>query len=53
MSAKAEKRRLAILRILRESERPMSSSKITEQLVAMGYDVSDRTVRLHLLNLDQ
>ena len=32
---------------------PLGSSKITERLLAMGHDMSERTVRFHLLELDK
>ncbi len=53
MSDKTEKKRLAILRILHGSDRPVGSSKITRQLQAMGYEVTGRTVRYYLLGMDK
>ncbi len=53
MREKTEEKRLAILRILREAERPLGSSAITERLSAMGHDISERTVRFHLLDMDK
>jgi len=53
MRAKTEEKRLAILRILREADRPLSSSRLTERLSAMGRDISERTVRFHLLDMDE
>ena len=53
MREKTEEKRLAILRILREVDKPLGSSKITERLSAMGHDISERTVRFHLLEMDQ
>ncbi|MCD4812654.1 NrpR regulatory domain-containing protein [bacterium] len=53
MSDKTEKKRLSILRILQDSEKCLSSSKITRQLQSMGYDISGRTVRLYLMKLDR
>ena len=52
MGDKIEKKRLAILKILNESDKPMTSPKITEVLIAQGLDVSERTVRLYLMGLD-
>ena len=52
MSEKTEKKRLAILRILRESDGPLGSSKITERLVAAGHEISERTVRFYLHKMD-
>ncbi len=53
MGEKAEKRRLAILRILLESDHPVSSGKINERLESMGYDISERTVRYYLTAMDK
>ncbi len=53
MREKREKKRLAILRILRGSSKPLSSSVINQQLQAMGHEVSERTVRLYLQQLDR
>ncbi len=53
MRESTEEKRLAILRILREADGPLGSSKITEQLSAMGHDISERTVRFHLLDMDK
>jgi len=53
MIEKMEKKKLAILRILREAEKPVGSSDITEQLQVMGYEVSERTVRFYLLGMDR
>jgi repressor of nif and glnA expression len=48
VSEKTEKKRLAILRILRESGGQLGSLKIAEKLVSAGYEISERTVRLYL-----
>lgn len=53
MIEKMEKKRLAILRILQKADRPLGSSKIAEQLLAMGHEVSERTVRFYLLAMDK
>ena len=53
MIEKVEKKRLAILRILRDTNNPIASHKITEQLVNMGFDIRERTVRFHLLAMDK
>ncbi len=52
MKEKTEKRRSAVLRILRESTRPQSSSRIARHLKTLGFDWSERTVRLCLQQLD-
>lgn len=48
-----EKKRLAILRILNQTRETLSSQRITEELIATGYKISERTVRFHLLAMDQ
>jgi repressor of nif and glnA expression len=53
MRESTEEKRLAILRILREADKSLGSSKITERLSAMGHDISERTVRFHLLDMDK
>ena len=53
MREKTEEKRLAILRILQEADGPLGSAGITERLAAMGHDISERTVRFHLLDMDK
>jgi len=53
MQDKIERKRLAILRILREEGEPLGSQQITEKLTHLGYDISGRTVRFHLLAMDR
>lgn len=53
MQEKIERKRLAILRILRDEGKPLASQQITEQLTRLGYDISGRTVRFHLLAMDK
>lgn len=52
MREKTEEKRVAILRILQEVGGPIGSTAITERLAAMGHDISERTVRFHLLDMD-
>ena len=52
MSDRVERKRLLIMKILRESGSPLSSQRIQEQLVTRGMDISERTVRFHLQALD-
>lgn len=52
MSERVERKRLLMMKILRESGAPLSSQKIQEQLVSRGMDISERTVRFHLQALD-
>jgi len=53
MNEKSEKKKLSILRILRESEQPLSGSAINAQLHERGLDTSERTVRFYLLAMDK
>lgn len=53
MSEKVEKKRLAILKILHEDDRPCSSQELTDRLLTLGHDMSERTVRFYLQGMDQ
>lgn len=53
MSEKTEKKQLAILRLLQKAEGPLAGSKLMENLQAMGHEVSERTVRYYLLDMDR
>ncbi|UCD58437.1 MAG: DUF128 domain-containing protein [Candidatus Hydrogenedentota bacterium] len=53
MSEKTEKKRLAILKILQETNQPLGGSRITEKLLAQGHEISERTVRFYLHALDE
>ena len=53
MQEKTERKRLAILRVLHEDDRPHSSREITEHLTAMGHEISERTVRFYLKDMDK
>ena len=46
-------RELALLRVLKEAGRVMNSAELTESLADQGIEVSERTVRLHLLEMDK
>ncbi len=50
---KMERNRRDILRILSESDGPMNSASVTEQLHARGQEMSERTVRYYLLQSDR
>lgn len=50
---KTEKKKLAILEVLKSSSKPLSGRNITESLNVSGYDVSERTVRLYLKQFDE
>jgi len=47
-----EKKRLTILKIIKNRSNPISSNEIASTLKEMGYDISERTVRFDLLALD-
>ncbi|MDA3849860.1 MAG: NrpR regulatory domain-containing protein [Spirochaetaceae bacterium] len=53
MSEIVEKKRLLILQILKEHNGPLPSCRIEEILHERGVDISERTVRFHLQNLDK
>jgi repressor of nif and glnA expression len=53
MSEKTEKKELAILRLLQKADGPLASSRVMENLQAMGHEVSERTVRHYFLELDR
>ena len=53
MGRKIEKKRLSILKILKDSGGPVPGSTITEELNRMGNEISERTVRFHLLEMDR
>ena len=48
-----ERKRLAIIKIIKDSEEPISSHDICQVLQSMDYDISERTVRFDLLALDR
>ncbi|MBT3271535.1 MAG: DUF128 domain-containing protein [Spirochaetales bacterium] len=53
MQDRIEKTRLAILRILKEQNKPISSQKIAEKLIGSGLEIPDRTIRFNLLAMDK
>ena len=53
MSEKTARKELVILRILKDTDVPLSSSKLLENLHAMGHDFSERTVRHYFQILDE
>ena len=48
MKERVEKKRLAILRVLRDAAEPLSSQTLTDELLDLGYDISPRTIRFTL-----
>ncbi len=53
MDERIKKKQLAILRVLKKAEKPLSSNKITDELTNLGLEISERSVRLYLQQLDQ
>lgn len=53
MNDKTEKKELAILRLLKNANKPLPSSMLVENLQAMGYEVSERTIRHYFQDLDR
>lgn len=53
MSTNVEDKRLKILNILKDNNEPTSSHIITLKLNEQGFDISERTVRYHLLAMDK
>jgi len=52
MNDEVEHKRLLIMRVLRESELPLSSGRIQERLMSEGIEISERTIRFYLKELD-
>ena len=52
MNDKTEKKELAILRLLEKADGPLASSRLMVNLQAMGYEVSERTIRHYFKELD-
>ncbi len=50
---KRQKKRRAILDVLSRSGKVLSSTRITELLIGQGIDISERSVRLYLCELDE
>ncbi|MGD0275024.1 MAG: NrpR regulatory domain-containing protein [Syntrophales bacterium] len=53
MQEKRKKIHSAILSVLKEAGAPLSSAKINEELAGRGYDLSERTVRLYLKDMEK
>ncbi|MBC7248289.1 MAG: DUF128 domain-containing protein [Actinobacteria bacterium] len=48
-----ERKTLAILEILQEAGRPLGARSISQELARRGVELNERTVRYHLLHLDE
>ena len=53
MEGKKKRKELLILDVLKGSETPLTSARIAEELLSLGHEMSERTVRLYLQNMDQ
>jgi repressor of nif and glnA expression len=53
MNPAIERKTLTILEILQEAGQPMGARAISRELALRGVDLSERTVRYHLLHLDE
>ena len=53
MQDKIERKRLAILKVLKEADGALSSQEIAGRLAEAGYEISERTARFHLLAMDK
>lgn len=53
MSSLIEDKKFSILKILQEAKQPLSSMEIAEELKKLGYDVSERTIRFYLQQMDK
>jgi repressor of nif and glnA expression len=52
MLEKKKKKELLILGVLKNSSVPLTSSRIAEEMLLLGHDVSERTVRLYLSGMN-
>jgi HTH-type transcriptional regulator, global nitrogen regulator NrpRI len=52
MIEKKKRKGLLILDVLKNSEAPLTSGMIAEELSSLGYEMSERTVRLYLQSMD-
>jgi hypothetical protein len=53
MVEKQKRKELLILNVLKNTEIPLTSTRIAGELKLLGHEVSERTVRLYLSRLDQ
>jgi HTH-type transcriptional regulator, global nitrogen regulator NrpRI len=51
MDEKRKTKELIILKILRDTQTALSSARIAGELISLGYEISERTVRLYLHQL--
>lgn len=53
MKQNFSQKHLSILKILRTNGKPLTSPAIGEAMKSMGYDISERTIRAYLLDMDR
>lgn len=53
MTEKIKRKQLSVLRILKDTDKPLSSAKITRELQSLDNEISERTVRLYLQQMDE
>ena len=53
MDHRKDKKKKNIMKLLQSSSEPLSSIKITEELMQMGMDISERSVRIYLQEMDE
>ena len=52
MEDKRKRKEILILNILKKSKENLSSSRVAEELAFLGHEMSERTVRLYLQQMD-
>ncbi len=53
MASDLSQKELLILKVLRATGEPLASSRIVEELMSLGYEMSERTIRAYLQELDK
>jgi repressor of nif and glnA expression len=53
MVERKKRRDLSILGVLKNANKPLTSAKISRELLSLGQEVSERTIRLYLQGLDK
>lgn len=53
MLEKTKKKKLAILSVLKDADKPLRSARIFEELNGHGHEISERTIRLYLQEMNE
>jgi|EPASupsiteSAE347_1022098.scaffolds.fasta_scaffold00402_32 repressor of nif and glnA expression len=53
MVERKKRKELLLLNVLKNTDSPLSSARISEELSALGHEMSERTVRLYLQQMDR